>query len=295
MNFADIPAAFVYAVITGAIYVLVSIGYVVVYRASRVFNFLHPNFMLAGALLLTTIAGGSHSPAKFLLAAAASAIGLAAFGALIYFGVMRQVVALPQWVQMIVTMGLGLAALNVIQLFWGSTTRYVSLPFKVHVYRLPGRIFISTTDIAVVVTCLFLGVVLYWVLVRTRLGTRLKATAESPGLASYCGIRLSLWVAVAWSIAAAAAVVGGIAYSLRVPLDPSLSEVGLLAFPAAMIGGMSSIEGAFVGAGILALIQQLTIVLWSADAATPVSFAAVLLILLVRPQGLLGGREVRRV
>jgi branched-chain amino acid transport system permease protein len=285
---------FVSAMVLGVIYALVALGYVVVYRASRVFNFVHPLFMLFGALLFTTLWSGDGLLA-FALAALVATLVISAFGGILYIGVVHRSVGQPHWVQMVLTMGLGIAGLNLAQLFWGPEVRFIQPPWEHVRWQLPGGAILTRTDLILVIIGIVLCGVLYWLLTVSSLGVRLRATAENATLASYSGIRLGLWFGIAWGLAAAAAVVAGVAYSLRVPLDPSLADIGLIAFPAAMIGGMDSIEGCFVGALILGIIQQYSNVLWGVQASTAVTFAAVLVILFVRPRGLFGAPIADRV
>lgn len=281
------------SIVLGGIYSLVVVGYVVVYRASHVFNFVHPQFMLVGALLFSTIAGSSIL--GFALGAIVSMLAVSVAGGLLYLAVVHRSAGQPHWIQMILTMGLGIAGLNFAQLVWGAGFRFVDLPVTRVAWGIPGGAVVPNTDVILLVVSATLGAVLYWILVRSPLGVRLKATAEDPQLAAYSGVRLGLWFSVAWAIAAAAAVVGGIGYASRVVLDPALAEVGLLAFPGAMIGGMDSIKGAYVGALILALTQQFASLFWGAQTATPVAFSLVLVVLIFRPRGLFGAPVVERV
>lgn len=282
------------SVVLGVIYALVAIGYVVVFRASRVFNFVHPQFMLFGALLVTTVTTGSSVPA-FLLAVLVATAVVSASGAVLYLGVVHRTVGQPHWVQMILTMGLGIAGVNIAQFLWGTETRYIRDPLGHENWTLPGGANLTRTDFLVVLVGIVLCGALYWLLTVSPLGVKLRATAENPNLAAYSGVRLGLWFSVAWALAAGAAVVAGVCYTLRVPLDPTLTDVGLVAFPAAMIGGMDSIEGCFVGALVLGLLHQYSSALWGAQASTALTFSAVLVILVVRPRGLFGAPVADRV
>lgn len=283
------------ALVLGVIYSLVSLGYVVVYRSCRVFNFMHPQFMFMGALLFTTLSASNATTMSFAMAMVGATAVTAVFGALVYLLVVHRSVGQPHWIQMVLTMGLGIASVNIAQLIWGTSTRFPALPFQRTTWALPGGARVTSTDLFVVVAGLALCGALYWLLTASPLGVRLRATAENSTLAAYCGIHLGRWFGVAWALAAAAAVVGGVCYSLRVPLDPSITDVGLMAFPAAMIGGMDSIEGSFVGALILGIVQQFTAVLWGPQASVAASFSVVLIVLVVRPRGLFGAPVSDRV
>lgn len=285
---------FVSAIVLGVIYSLIALGYVVVYRASGVFNFAHPQFMFLGALLFTTFYSGGGL-AGFLLAVLIAVTVISAVGAAVYFGVVHLTLGRPHWIQMVLTMGLGIVGLNVAQWVWGTDTRFAKFPYKTVTWVLPGGARLGRTDLIIVIVGVALSAFLYWLLTVSPMGVRLRAIAENPTLSAYAGIRLGLWFSVAWAIAAAAAVVAGICYALRTPIDPSLTEVGLLAFPAAMIGGMDSVKGCFVGALILAIVQQFCAQLWGTDSSIAISFATVLVVLVVRPRGLFGAPISDRV
>jgi branched-chain amino acid transport system permease protein len=292
---SDLLSAVIFAVVLGAIYVMVTLGYVVVYRASKVFNFVHPEFMLIGALVFTTVYGTTRNVGGFIGSLVISMLVVAVVGMAVYWLTIRRLGAQPHWVQMILTMGVSIVAINVAELIWGTNTRYIKLPITNHVYSVGAGVHLTTTDLVVVIACLVLGLGLYLLLVRSPIGVRLNATSENPVLAASCGVRLERWLALSWAIAAAAAVIGGIAYTLEVPLTPGITDVGLLVFPAAMIGGVDSIGGALVGAFLLALVQEIVTTFWTQDAATGICFLAALVFLIFKPQGLFGRREVRRV
>jgi branched-chain amino acid transport system permease protein len=208
---------------------------------------------------------------------------------------MRSTSDQPHWIQMIVTMGLSIVGLNIAQLIWGSNTRFIELPMQTHTIRLPGAVVITSTDLVMIACCAIAGFVVYWVLVRSSFGIRFKATAENPALAAYCGIRLNGLLSFAWAVAAGAAVLGALLYSLKTPLDTTITDAGLLAFPAALIGGMDSIGGAFAGAAVLAFAVAVSTTYLGSEAAQPIGFGIALIVLLVRPSGLFGARTVSRV
>jgi branched-chain amino acid transport system permease protein len=276
-----------------AVYALVTLGYVVVFRATKVFNFMHPEFMLIGALLFTT-AQRPGAPG-FALGLVVAILVTSIVGLLLYWLVMHRCAGYPHWIQMILTLGMSIVALNVAQLLWGTGIRYIDLPVPRTAWRLPGGATLTSNDVGVVVAGVALSAGLAWLLTGSRLGVRMRAAAEDPLLTAFSGLNVGWLFATAWVIAAAAAVVAGVMYSVQVPLSPGLVDVGLLAFPAAMIGGMDSISGAFAGSVILAALDQVATRLWSSDAATAISFAAVLFILVLRPQGLLGTRALQRI
>ena len=282
------------ALVVGVIYSLVALGYVVVYRASRVFNFLQAQFLYFGALLFITLWGGA-SVTSFALALIATVLIMAAAGAVLYAVVIHRTTGQPHWIQMLLTMFLGIAGLNIAQLIWGSDPRFLNVPGDRVNWKLPGGAFIGRDDVAILVTGVVLWLVLYWLITVSPMGVRLRATSENSTLAAYSGMPLTVWFGVAWAIAAAIGVIAGVSFAVRLPVEPSITEIGLLAFPAAMIGGMDSVKGCLAGGLILALVQQYTAVIWDTQTSIAAGFAVVLVVLIVRPRGLFGSPIVDRV
>lgn len=282
------------AAVVGVIYSLIALGYVVVYRASRVFNFLQAQFLFFGALLFITLWSGDDV-GTFVLALVATVVIVGLGGAALYALVIHRTTGQPHWIQMLLTMFLGIAGLNIAQLIWGSDPRFLSAPGERVNWSLPGGAVISRVDVMILITGVVLWLALYWLLTVSPMGVRLRATSENSTLSAYSGMPLTLWFGVAWAIAAAVGVIAGVSFALRVPVDPTITEIGLMAFPAAMIGGMDSVKGCLVGAMILALVQQFAAVLWDVQTSIAAGFAVVLLVLMVRPRGLYGSPIVDRV
>jgi branched-chain amino acid transport system permease protein len=293
MSTVTLTNTLISAVVLGSIFSLVALGFVVVYRASKVFNFLHPEFMYIGVLIVTSLQGATGQ--FFVWAVLAALAAVVAFSCATYMVIIYRTSSQPHWMQMILTFGLGIVVLNLAQLFWGAGLHFLHPPMPSGQWSTPGGGVLSASDAIIVAIAVALNAALFWVLTISPIAIRLKATAEDATLASYFGIKLRIWFSVAWGLAAAAAVVAGITYSTRVPADAGLTDVGLLVFPAAIIGGMDSIAGAYIGSYILALVNQFASALFGADAATPLTFAVVLLVLVFRPGGLLGSPVVERV
>jgi branched-chain amino acid transport system permease protein len=129
----------------------------------------------------------------------------------------------------------------------------------------------------------------------TPIGLQMRATAESPTLAGRRGVSVQTVYTLAWVLAAVVSGVGGIILAYRSGAGPALADVGLRAFPAALIGGFDSLTGAVIGALIIALAQTYAANIWSSEVTDVVVFGLMLVVLIVRPYGLLGTKEVLRV
>jgi branched-chain amino acid transport system permease protein len=290
----NIPQLLFNGLIVGSFYALVAIGFVLIYRVSGVFNFAQPALMLLGALIFAKF--NHHSSWKgFLIAVLISALLTAAISCILYVTLIAPLVSRPHFVQMMATFGISIALLDGLLMEFGSSPRPVVLPVQRHNFRLPFGIGTNNVDCAIFLASSVLVLGMIWVASGSRLGLRIQAIAEDVALASYVGIRGPVILASTWAVAGAIAALGGVAYGARVEIDPSMVDIGLAVFPAAMIGGMDSPGGAIIGGVGLALLQGIAVTLFGASASLPIGYAALLLLFVFKPQGLFGLRPVERV
>jgi branched-chain amino acid transport system permease protein len=281
------------ALVVGCFYALVSMGFVLVFRVSGVFNFAQPAFMLLGGLVYSSV--GSPTIGGLALGVAAAVAVCTVASALFYRVVMASMVGRPHFAQMVLTFGLTIVMVDVEQMVFGNATRNIALPVAREAVRLPFGIGTNVVDLATMLVSLTLSLGLIWLVSSSRLGVRIRAIAENPGLAGYAGLRVQAILAATWALAGAIAALAGIAYGARIAVDSGMVGIGLAAFPAAMLGGMESPVGAVAGGVILGLLQGIGVNMFGGSIAEPVGFAAMLVILLVRPYGLFGLKPVERV
>jgi branched-chain amino acid transport system permease protein len=278
----------------GSLYALVGVGFVILYRSTKVFNFAQGAFMLMGGEMFYTLLIKWHVAWYFSIPIAMAV--LAVIGAAVYLLFFRRLVGADLFVLVIATLGLNVVLTTVSTLIWGPDIKTVPevLSFKPLVSI--GGLRIAPIDVLTVVLAAGLIILLERLLARTRLGVQMRAVADGPLLAGQIRISVHKISAIAWAIAAVCAGAAGAVYSMRVAVDPAeLPALGLLAFPALFIGGLDSIRGALVGGFILATVQNATIFwvggLWS----DVVPYGVLLLVLLIRPSGLFGSKLVVRL
>lgn len=275
------------------IYVLLSLGWVIIYRATGILNFALGQFVMIGAYLYYELFVVAALP---WWAALLISLGLgAALSALTFFGLLRPVTGQPLFAQVVLTMGLAIVITSVVSMIWGPTARVLPQPFANPVYRLPGGATITLIDICTAAVAVIAVIVLLVVMDRTRLGVHMRASAESPLLASQGGINIASIAALSWAVAGALITLGGIAYSQQSLLSPSVSDIGLLGIAPALLGGLDSIKGALVGSVVVALAQNYGVLWFGGNAADVSAYLMILLVLAVRPTGLFGTREIRRI
>jgi branched-chain amino acid transport system permease protein len=286
-----VPSMLVGSAALGAIYAVVALGFVVLFRSTGVLSLAQGAFMVFGALTFDTLIIGSVGNFYLALLIAMAASGLAGYLAstLIY----RWAAPVDPIKLSISTVGLQLVCVEVAYLIWGSAPR--SYPTVLSFNGLGGTP-ISVEDIvttaACLVGCLAVIVLLRW----TRLGVLMRATADGPTLAEQSGIRVGAMRSIAWTLAAVLAGLGGVCYSMGTQLDPeTLSNIGLSVFPAIVLGGIDSVGGAIVGGLILGLLDGIIGTWLGGEWQDPVAYLVLLGVLMVRPTGLFGSKEIARI
>lgn len=277
-------------VVLTSIYALVSCGYVLIYRVSRVLNLAHGELMMVGAYLLLVTAGFVTSP---MVAIPVAAILSLATGALVYLFLMRRMTGESVLAAILTTIALGILLRGLIVIFFSAAHQYPSVPLGLHsssIEILPGARISSLSLILVGVTAaVYAG--LFAALRLSRWGLRMRAAGQNPLLAAQRGINLHLIYALVWGIAVFTGSIAGMLISLDAGLDQTLVLIGLKAFPAALVGGLDSLLGALVGSLIVAAAEVLLIQHVNPLLADVVPFLILIVMLVFRPWGLFGTRE----
>lgn len=277
-------------IVLGSIYALISCGYVLIYRVSRVLNLAHGELMMVGAYLLLMTAGLIPNP---WLAIPVAAILSLTMGALVYLLLMRRMTGESVLAAILTTIALGILLRGLVVIFFSAAHQYPGVPLGIHassVQVLPGARISSLSLILVVVTACVYGA-LFGFLRLSRWGLRMRAAGQNPLLASQRGINLHAIYALVWGIAIFTGSVAGMLISLDSGLDQTLIMIGLKAFPAALVGGLDSLLGALVGSLIVAAAEVLLIQYVNPLLADVVPFLILIVMLVIRPWGLFGTRE----
>ena len=276
----------------GSIYGLVALGFVLIFKATDVFNFAQGDLLMVGGYLLFTCLATFSLP---MIPAILVALTMAALlGVLLQVIVFRPMIGKPLLTVVMVTIALSLIIRSVMQIVYGPQER--SLPAQ-----LPSESFgflglrISTLDLIVMAITAVCVTAFALFFRRSKLGLEMRATAQSVEAAVLSGVDANKIFLMAFAIGTATAALGGVLMGNLQGVSPQLSALGLLAFPAAVLGGLTSIPGAVVGGLIIGVLQQLSIGYISSGAANVVVYGLLLVMLLVRPYGLFGRPTVERV
>jgi branched-chain amino acid transport system permease protein len=281
--------------VLAAIYALVSCGYVLIYRVSRVLSLAHGELMMLGAYgLAATASLFSGHP---LIAIAASA-GLAlAIGVAVYAALMWRMTGESVLAAVLTTIALGILLRGAMILAFGTQTQYPLRELgwtnaSIEVGLIAGdSARISAAGLVLVLGTAAVYAALFVFLRATRWGIRMRAAGQNPLLAAQRGIRLHGVYALAWGLATFTGGMAGMLIACDAGIEATLVTIGLKAFPAALVGGLDSLLGALLGSLIIAAAEVLLINYVDSLLSDVVPFFVLLAMLVVRPWGLFGTRE----
>jgi branched-chain amino acid transport system permease protein len=280
---------------TGSIYALVALGLALIYRSTRILHFAHGDVTTAGTFIGFALLGlNLHYAFAFALALLAGAV----IAMLFYFCVLipAQRREATQLGQIILTLGLGLILQGLISHFGGTEPHSFPFPLSdTRVYRFRGLV-VSQLSLGVFGMGLLACLLFYLLVQKTRLGLAMRATSENLPAAQTLGIPTRQILALSWGLAAALGVLAGIFLAPSLLLDPFfMLEPFLKGFAAAILGGLNSLPGAIVGGLILGVSESLAGGYVSIAFKNTFAFLVIILVLLVRPEGLLGEEFIERV
>jgi branched-chain amino acid transport system permease protein len=281
--------------LAGVMYSLVAIGFVLIYKASGVFNFAQGSLVLFGALTFVSLVERHVAP---WLAFVVTLAALALIAVAVERAVLRPLVNRTPIVLFMATLGLSFILEGAAQLFWGAQVHGLDLGIDDKPLEL-GGVMISQFDLFAAATAGVLVFALSMMTRRTRLGLSLRAVADDPLAALAVGIRLPRIWAIVWALAGFVSLVAGLLWGARLGVQFSLSLVVLKALPVLIIGGFSSIGGAIVGGLIVGASEKLAEVyagpLVGGGIENWFPYVLAVIFLLVRPAGLFGEPAVERV
>jgi branched-chain amino acid transport system permease protein len=295
LSWADFLQQVTSGLASGAIYASVALALVLIYRATDVINFAQGEMATFATFIAWSLMhhGLSYWPAFVLTLLIAFVGGVGVERVLI-----RPVERRPEIVTVIVTIGLLIALNGLTGWIWGPEVKAFDSPFPNRTIDV-GGVAISTQDIGTFCVCLAI-VLLVWIFFRfTTVGLAMRAVAVNPDASRLMGVRVGWMLALGWGLAAVLGAVAGMMAAPTVFLDPDMMLVILIyAFAAAVLGGIDSPVGAVVGGLVLGVVINLLgryVGFVGQQLRLPSALALLLLVLLVRPQGLFGRVTVRRV
>ncbi|MEP7063622.1 MAG: branched-chain amino acid ABC transporter permease [Betaproteobacteria bacterium] len=285
--------------LSGVMYSLVALGFVLIYKASGVFNFAQGTMVFFAAL---TFVGLTEHGLSFWTAIPATLLVMVLLGLVIERGVLRPLVNQPQISLFMATIGLSFLLEGLAQIMWGSSVRGLDIGIQDEpIQWISDRLGlnISKFDLSAAAIAAVLVAVLAQFFTRTRIGRALRAVADDHQAALAVGIPLQQIWAIVWAVAGAVALVAGLLWGARNGVQFALTFVALKALPVLMLGGLESVPGAIIGGLIIGASEKLAEVYLGPYVGGGIEgwfpYVLALLVLLFRPEGLFGEKIIRRV
>lgn len=278
----------------GCIYALIALGFVLIYKATETVNFAQGELMMLGAfgaLILMKVVGW-----PFWAAAPLAVVGMMAMGVGIERLVIRPILGQPQFTIVMLTIGLGYLSRGLVTMIpeIGSDTNTLEVPYKGQVIDLGGAV-ISVDQLMVIGATAVLCALLYAMFRYTKVGIAMQAASQNQLAAYYMGIPVRRLNGLVWGLSAGVAALAGLLLAPVTFVHVNMGFIGLKAFPAAVVGGFGSLPGAIVGGLTIGLVEALAGFYLPEGFKDIAAYVVVLVMLVVRPNGLFGGHSRKKV
>lgn len=283
-------------VLIGLLYALVAMGFVVIYRASKVFNFAQGELIVFSAFLMWAVVIDQQFP--IWMGIPLTIIGAAMCGYILERVFLSRLVAESVFSMVMITVGLLILLRGLIIVVWGAETRPFPIIFPLQPVIL-GDVILSRALVIGGAITIVLALGLSWFFNRTRAGLALTAVSEDHQVALSLGISVRTAMSVAWVMGSVISAIAAFVYLSGKSLNLLASEIAFAALPVALLAGLESISGLLIAGILVGIAQSLAqyyLDPWlGINIASIVPFAMILVILLVRPTGLFGWKSIERV
>lgn len=278
----------------GCIYGLIALGFVLIYKATETVSFTQGELMMLGAF--GAFVAMAWLGLAFWLAALCAVVAMALLGMLLERLVIRPILGQPAFSIVMLTIGIGYVARGLVTMIpaIGTETHTLAVPYKDQVFRL-GTLVLNAEQLAVIVTTAVLCGLLFALFRYSKLGIAMQAASQNQLAAYYMGIPVKRLNGMVWGLAAAVAAVAGLLLAPITFVHANMGLIGLKAFPAAVVGGFGSLPGAIVGGLVIGIVESLSGFYLPDGVKDVAAYIVVLLMLMVRPNGLFGERLRKKV
>lgn len=278
----------------GCIYALIALGFVLIYKATETVNFAQGEMMMLGAMAAVILTVWVGLP--IWAAVGVAIIGMTGFGLLIERLVVRPVLGQPQIAVVMLTIGLGYMMRGGVTMLpmIGTRTNTLTLPYQGEVWAI-GSVVISVEQVMIIVMTLILCAALYGLFRYTRIGIAMQATSQNQIAAYYMGIPVKRLNGLVWGLSVGLATIAGILLAPITFVHANMGFIALKAIPAAIVGGFGSLPGAVLGGLVIGLVEALAGYYLPEGYRDIAPYAVVLLVLVLRPTGILGEKLEKKV
>ena len=272
----------------GSVYAIIALGYTMVYGIAKMLNFAHGDVIMVGGYISYTVVNRLNLPgwlSLIIAMAVCTVLGVVIEG--LAYKPLRTASSLAV---LITAIGVSYVLQNSALLIWGANVKSYPALISGTLKLFDNRLSISYVSMLTVFACIVIMVGLTLFTAKTKMGKAMRACSEDKGAAQLMGINVNRTISVTFAIGSALAAIAGVllcsSYPTLVPTTGSMP--GIKAFTAAVFGGIGSIPGAFLGGLLLGIIESFAKAYISTQLANTIVFAVLIIVLLVRPAGLLG-------
>ena len=278
----------------GCIYGLIALGFVLIYKATETVSFAQGELMMMGAF--GGLAAMTWLGLPYWLAILSAITAMTLFGVILERVVIRPILGQPAFSVVMLTIGIGYVARGLITMLpnIGTETHVLPVPYKDEIWKAAGLV-INVEQVVVIVATALLCALLFALFRYSKLGIAMQAASQNQLAAYYMGIPVRALNGVAWGLAAAVAAIAGLLLAPITFVHANMGLIGLKAFPAAVVGGFGSLPGAIVGGLIIGIIESLSGFYLPDGFKDIAAYVVVLLMLVVKPNGLFGEQLRKKV
>jgi branched-chain amino acid transport system permease protein len=275
----------------GSIYCLLALSFVLIYRATKIFNLCQGEIMMVGAYMAYSAV---QCNVPFWLAVIISLVMTSVVALCLEKYVLRNFVGKPISISIMVTLGLGILMRGLIGILWGVEQKVLEVPMFEQIASLP-LVHMTYGKASVIAFCVLAIVGLEIFFKHSRLGAAIRATASNLNGAMLMGVNIWRIFALSWVLAAVISAITGIFVARLSILEPGISQYAFIAIAALVLGGFDSIKGAIVGGFIIGIFESLAVFYIGGQSKHLVGFVVMFLVLMIRPYGIFGIKKVARV
>jgi len=283
-------------VMIGLMYALIALGFVLIYKATDAINFAQGEFVMFAGFMAAGAAEYAHAP--FWLCALLAVGGMVAMGFGLERVVLRPLIGRPIIAVVMATIGLAAVLRGTAVLAFGAGTRAITMPIPDDPIPL-GSVTLPPVEVVGAAVSLIFLAGFTWFFLKSRTGIAMRAVADSQQVAMAMGINVRRYFAFAWAMAGIVSALGGIVWGSMLGVDNQLALVGLKVFPVVILGGLDSVIGAVVGGLIVGIVENLAAgyfdPLVGGGTKDFVPYLLMIIVLMVRPEGIFGRRRIERV
>ena len=278
----------------GCIYGLIALGFVLIYKATETVSFAQGDLMMLGAFC--GLAGMTLLGFPFWLSVLAAIAAMALFGVFLERLVIRPILGQPAFSIVMLTIGIGYMARGLITMIpgIGTDTHTLPVPYKDITWNL-GSLVVSSEQAVVIAVTAVLCAGLYAMFKYSKLGIAMQASSQNQLAAYYMGIPVKRLNGLVWGLAAAVAAIAGLLLAPITFVHANMGFIGLKAYPAAVVGGFGSLPGAIAGGLIIGIVESLSGFYLPEGFKDIAAYIVVLIMLMVKPNGLFGEKLRKKV